>query len=108
MEESVSWRGHSFTLLVFAGIVVLCSIFFILGMLVGRNQGQRLAEIASAETRPKPAAPSEVASEDKKLEPAVREAPSEDRKREPVIREAPSPKADPPPPQKQRTRQPPV
>jgi cell division septation protein DedD len=52
MEEETSWKGHSFTLLVFTGIVVLCSIFFILGMLVGRTQGQKLAsaEVADAET----------------------------------------------------------
>jgi cell division protein FtsN len=49
MEETPSWKGHSFTLLVFGGIVVLCSIFFVLGMLVGRNQGQRLAETAAAD-----------------------------------------------------------
>ena len=51
MDESElpTWRGHSFTLLVFAGIVVLCSIFFTLGMLVGRNQGQRIAEAAAAD-----------------------------------------------------------
>jgi cell division septation protein DedD len=42
MEDQTSWKGHTFTLLVFAGIVVLCSIFFILGMLVGRAQGQKL------------------------------------------------------------------
>src|SRR3989442_1489517 len=47
MEEQTSWKGHSFTLLVFTGIVVLCSIFFILGMLVGRAQGQKLASAAS-------------------------------------------------------------
>jgi cell division protein FtsN len=46
MEETPSWKGHSFTLLVFTGIVVLCSIFFVLGMLVGRSQGQRIAEAA--------------------------------------------------------------
>src|SRR5881296_2947715 len=56
MEELSSWKGHSFTLLVFAGSVVLCSIFFILGMLVGRTQGQRLAETALSETRAKAAA----------------------------------------------------
>ena len=39
MEDQTSWKGHTFTLLVFTGIVVLCSIFFILGMLVGRAQG---------------------------------------------------------------------
>jgi cell division septation protein DedD len=51
MDESEvpSWKGHSFTLLVFGGIVVLCSIFFVLGMLVGRNQGQRIAEMHAAE-----------------------------------------------------------
>jgi cell division protein FtsN len=48
-SEAPSWKGHSFTLLVFGGIVVLCSIFFVLGMLVGRNQGQRIAEMNAAE-----------------------------------------------------------
>jgi cell division septation protein DedD len=49
MEESTSWKGHSFTLLIFGGIVVLCSIFFVLGMVIGRTQGQRIAEVAMAE-----------------------------------------------------------
>ena len=48
MEEQTTWKGHTFTLLVFTGIVVLCSIFFILGTLVGRAQGQRLASIAAS------------------------------------------------------------
>src|SRR2546426_6231763 len=48
MEDQTSWKGHSFTLLVFTGIVVLCSIFFILGMLVGRAQGQKIAFAAAA------------------------------------------------------------
>ena len=59
MEEQTTWKGHSLTLLVFAGIVVLCSIFFILGMLVGRQQGQKIASIATAEaatTKPDAAA----------------------------------------------------
>jgi cell division septation protein DedD len=43
MEDQSTWKGHTFTLLVFTGIVVLCSIFFILGMLVGRTQGQKIA-----------------------------------------------------------------
>lgn len=43
MEEATSWKGHTFTLFVFAGIVVLCSIFFVLGMLVARAQVQKLA-----------------------------------------------------------------
>jgi hypothetical protein len=42
MEDQTSWKGHTFTLVVFTGIVVLCSIFFILGMLVGRAQAQKL------------------------------------------------------------------
>jgi len=48
MQDETSWKSHTFTLLVFAGIVVLCSIFFILGMLIGRNQGQKLAFAATA------------------------------------------------------------
>ena len=55
-SEAPSWKGHSFTLLVFGGIVVLCSIFFVLGMLVGRNQGQRMAEAAAADVTHKTAA----------------------------------------------------
>ena len=56
-ETTTSWRNHSFTLLIFGGIVVLCSIFFVLGMLVGRNQGQQMAEMAFAEkNKNKPAA----------------------------------------------------
>src|SRR5438132_13342627 len=50
MDEQTSWKGHTFTLLVFGGIVVLCSIFFILGMLVGRGQGQKIAASAAAAT----------------------------------------------------------
>jgi DedD protein len=46
MEEQVSWKGQSFTLLVFTGLVFLCSIFFVLGMLVGRGQGLRAAKTA--------------------------------------------------------------
>lgn len=48
MEEQTTWKGHGFTLFVFTGIVVLCSIFFILGMLVGRSQGQKIASVAAA------------------------------------------------------------
>lgn len=54
MEEPVSWKGQTFTLLVFGGIVVLCSIFFVLGMLVGRDQGQRIAQSAAAEAAKPP------------------------------------------------------
>jgi cell division septation protein DedD len=56
-SDSPSWKGHSFTLLVFGGIVVLCSIFFVLGMLVGRNQGQRIAEMAAADEMTRKNAP---------------------------------------------------
>jgi cell division protein FtsN len=48
MDEQVTWKGQSFTLLVFGGIVFLCSIFFVLGMLVGRGQGKSTAESDSA------------------------------------------------------------
>src|SRR5258708_4477229 len=65
MEETVSWKGHSFTLLVFAGIVILCSIFFVLGMLVGRGQGQRAAGSGLTETHAK-AAPAYEEKSDKK------------------------------------------
>src|SRR5438552_3001127 len=58
MDDQTSWKGHTFTLLVFTGIVVLCSIFFILGMLVGRAQSQRSAFAASAAPKAEPKAPS--------------------------------------------------
>jgi cell division protein FtsN len=61
MDEQVTWKGQSFTLLVFGGIVFLCSIFFVLGMLVGRGQGKSAAEsdiardaAKSVETDPQP------------------------------------------------------
>src|SRR6266571_9265481 len=59
MEDQTSWRGHSFTLIVFTGIVVLCSIFFILGMLVGRAQGQKIASSSAAPKGEPKAAPQE-------------------------------------------------
>jgi DedD protein len=45
MDEQVTWKGQSFTLLVFGGIVFICSIFFVLGMLVGRGQGKSPADL---------------------------------------------------------------
>jgi DedD protein len=42
-REPLSWKGHAFTLFIFTGIVVLCSIFFILGMLAGRAQAQKIS-----------------------------------------------------------------
>lgn len=55
MDEQVSWKGQSFTLLVFGGIVFLCSVFFVLGMLVGRGQGKSAAESAVVNTAVKAA-----------------------------------------------------
>ena len=60
MQDQTSWKSQTFTLLVFVGIVVLCSIFFTLGMLVGRTQGQKLAfsgraiAAASPDAKPEP------------------------------------------------------
>jgi cell division septation protein DedD len=63
MDEQTSWKGHTFTLLIFAGIVVLSSIFFILGMLVGRAQGQKLATAEKpAKAEAKAAAPEDKPS----------------------------------------------
>src|SRR5262245_48722410 len=53
MEDQNSAKGQTFTLMIFGGIVVLCSIFFILGMLVGRTQGLKLATVAAAEAAAK-------------------------------------------------------
>jgi len=53
MEEQTSWKGQTFTLMIFGGIVVLSSIFFVLGMLVGRTQGLKLATVAAAEAAAK-------------------------------------------------------
>jgi cell division septation protein DedD len=85
MEEQNSSKGQTFTLMIFGGIVVLCSIFFILGMLVGRTQGIKLATVAAAEAAVKANPPKTVVDErpelgfyddvDKK-KPAVLEPPS--------------------------------
>jgi cell division protein FtsN len=53
MEEATTWKNHTFTLLIFGGIIVLCSIFFVLGMVVGRNQGRQIAERAFQEREAK-------------------------------------------------------
>jgi cell division protein FtsN len=55
MEDQNSWKGHTFTLMIFGGIVVLCAIFFVLGMIVGRMQGVRMATVAAAEAASKTA-----------------------------------------------------
>jgi|SRR5579884_3151188 len=53
MEEQAAWKGHAFTLMIFVGIVVLCSIFFVLGMLVGRTQSIKMAGVTTAEAASK-------------------------------------------------------
>lgn len=90
MEEQTTWKGHSVTLLVFIGIVVLCSIFFMLGMLAGRVQLSKAASAATAA---------------QELKADVKPAPKEDKpdftfydavkKEEPAILQPPRP--DPPP-----------
>src|SRR5262245_816170 len=66
MEEATSWKNHTFTLLIFGGIIVLCSIFFVLGMVVGRNQGRQIAESAVQEREAK-RTPAEIAGDTFKL-----------------------------------------
>jgi cell division septation protein DedD len=63
MEEQTSWKGHTFTLMIFGGIVMLCSIFFVLGMLVGRTQSVKIGTVASADAAPK-ASSKELALQD--------------------------------------------
>ena len=98
MEEQTTWKAHSFTLLVFGGIVVLCSIFFILGMLVGRTQGEKLASAAAEESAAKAGA--RPAPRDDKPDLTFYESVQKERK--PAL-EAPPAKAvdaDPEPPSK--------
>ena len=91
MEEQASWKTHSFTLFVFAGIVVLCSIFFILGMLVGRAQGQKIAS----------AGPGAAASKNEAKAPAKDDKPEltfyESIKKEPPALQLPAATPDPAP-----------
>jgi len=65
MEEQTSWKVHAFTLMIFGGIVVLCSIFFVLGMLVGRTQTIKLATAAEGTAKAQPTPPKEAASNDR-------------------------------------------
>ena len=105
MEDQTTWKGHTFTLLVFTGIVVLCSIFFILGMLVGRAQGQKIASAATAVETEKLAAAIPESKEEKqsftfydsvkKEQPAVFESPAP--KADPTALREPAPKANPKP-----------
>ena len=94
-----SWRGHSFTLLIFVGVVVLCSIFFILGMLVGSSQTGMVEETAFAEEVPPP---EELQAEDLELsfyeavedsEPEPLETRASVMAAEPVVASRPAPPA---------------
>jgi len=89
MDDQTSWKGHSFTLVVFTGIVVLCSIFFILGMLVGRAQGQKLAFSVSA-----------AAATRADSRPAAREEDKPDLTFYDSVKKAAPPSLEPPPPPK--------
>ena len=104
MDEH-SWKGHNFTLLIFGGVVVLCSIFFILGMLVGRSQVPEALEVAavSEETLPE----EEPGDLDLRFYESVEESepppfevsgPEAGSSPEPVVASQPSPTAPPPPP----------
>jgi cell division septation protein DedD len=86
MEEQPTWKGHTFTLLIFSGIVVLCSIFFVLGMLVGRTQGQKLATVAAADAAAKNA--QKVPSRDERPEMSFYDS---GEKKSPVLEPAPAP-----------------
>jgi cell division protein FtsN len=98
MEEPVSWKGQTFTLLVFGGIVVLCSIFFVLGMLVGRDQGQRIAQLAAVEAAKPPIAAQAEPEPLNFFEQTTKEKPQLDLlpPPPPVVKEAPK-QPEPPP-----------
>jgi len=109
MEDQNSVKGQTFTLMIFGGIVVLCSIFFILGMLVGRTQGLKLATVAAAEAAAKANPPKLPSVEERpelsfyddvdKKKPAVLESPSrlEPKSVPPTQSVLSPPKVEPPP-----------
>jgi cell division septation protein DedD len=91
MEDQGTWKGHSFTLIVFIGIVILCSIFFTLGMVVGRNQAQNpTSKSGTSDTH----APQQ---NEKKDETSI--SPNNDSLKDTtiVVERAPETKPDPPP-----------
>ena len=75
MEEQTSWKGQTFTLMIFCGIVMLCSIFFVLGMLVGRAQSVKIGTVASADAAPRPAIKDAPREESPDTEPPIEAAP---------------------------------
>jgi cell division septation protein DedD len=93
MEEQPSWKNHTFTLMVFGGIVVLCAIFFTLGMLVGRTQSQKIAGVTAD------AAKSTAAKDSAKDErPELTFYDSVDKKQPPPLEPLPGPAAAKPEP----------
>jgi cell division septation protein DedD len=98
-EDQTTWKGHTFTLLVFTGIVVLCSIFFILGMLVGRQQGQKYASAtngpAKNETK---AAPKDDKQDFTFYDSVKKEDDAAFQPAPPPPRSDPDPQPEPPPP----------
>ncbi len=103
MEDQPTWKGHGFTLMVFSGIVVLCSIFFILGMLVGRTQGQKMATVAAAAEEPasKTAAKGGLQNEAKNEQPPLTFYESAvDKEKPPALEPPPKPEPEAPEPPK--------
>src|SRR5262249_4056639 len=74
MEEQNTWKGHTFTMMIFGGIVVLCAIFFVLGMLVGRIQSVKLAMVTAEAATTKPASKEPLGPGDERAEPRLPEA----------------------------------
>lgn len=99
MEEEITWKGHTFTLLVFTGIVVLCSIFFILGMLMGRTQAQKVALAAPAET-----VKTDAKTEGKEDNPDFTFYDSVKKEKTPVLEPPPAPAAEPEQASSQKTQ----
>ena len=99
MEEVTTWKNHTFTLLIFGGIIVLCSIFFALGMVVGRTQGRHIAEVAFKETATKKVIPDD-GSDNFKLniyEETTGDNPIPSLQPPPAVREETPPAAEQPP-----------
>jgi len=96
MDDQTSWKGHTFTLMIFGGIVMLCSIFFVLGMLVGHSQSLKLSTVAAAAAAP-PIAADALVSKPAAKEPSRDEHPdltfydSVDKKKTQPLVTAPAP-----------------
>ena len=101
MDDQTTWKGHTFTLMIFGGIVMLCSIFFVLGMLVGHSQGLKMSTVAAA------AAPTVTMSDAPAAKPAPKETAKEPAKEdhpdltfyESVEKKKPQPLVAAPPPE---------